>query len=227
MCFGIQEYYLACHCPGRFRRTCRCRRQNCEIQVEHRIELIPGDCPACVVKRVTCRPLEDEYLPSSSRGNRGQGSQKSISNRGPPVLRTYHQKHCPDDFCSRRPRENHTGSNNIIIISPESELGTSRWTSFSQLHSFYDHILARANLEIERVVGKYEDCDYREVEQWEGLQEAIKRQRKVYSLYFKERDAFWEERDRIDAARIEEEGEEEERRKGRRPSELVNVPRNG
>ncbi|KAI9756883.1 MAG: hypothetical protein M1815_002670 [Lichina confinis] len=47
MCFGSQEYYIDCQCPGRFIVTDQCRQWTCNARVEDRIVWLAGRCERC------------------------------------------------------------------------------------------------------------------------------------------------------------------------------------
>lgn len=52
MCFGTQEFYAKCGCPGNFNIRSKCRNWNgCQSRVEENMHYLEGYCPACQYKQ--------------------------------------------------------------------------------------------------------------------------------------------------------------------------------
>lgn len=69
MCFGEQEYYVGCFCPGNFVVTSRCRVLSCQTRVEERSVYIPGPCPRCRSTRPAgAQPQYHHRLPRRREG---------------------------------------------------------------------------------------------------------------------------------------------------------------
>jgi hypothetical protein len=56
MCFGHQEYFVNCRCPGNFLVRDRCRRSDCRVRVEERAVYLPGFCPRCRIHAAGGQP---------------------------------------------------------------------------------------------------------------------------------------------------------------------------
>lgn len=56
MCFGEQEYFINCRCPGNFIVTDRCPRWDCRSRVETRAIYRAGWCPACRIEAASGQP---------------------------------------------------------------------------------------------------------------------------------------------------------------------------